>query len=324
MTEQNGEENMKEGKEEWLTKTYMVCILATICCILWGSAFPCIKLGYRWWKIASDDVGTQILFAGYRFFLAGIITIILGSVLQKKVLYPKREALLTVGKLSAFQTIIQYFLFYVGLANTTGVKASIIEAMNVFFAILVAAFIFRQEQITVNKMFGCILGFVGVVLVNYTSGGFTFSIKWNGEGAILMSALSYAVSSALIKRYSKKYDTVMLSGYQFVFGGLVLAGIGKSFGGSLTGISQKGLGILIYLAFVSAIAYTIWGILLKYNPVSKVAVFGFINPIAGVVLSALILKETNAVSMVTLIALMLVSIGIYIVNWKKEVNDTAQ
>lgn len=296
----------------------MVCILATVCCILWGSAFPGIKIGYRWWNIASDDVGTQILFAGYRFCLAGIITIIIGSISQKKLISPKKKELFTVVKLSAFQTIVQYFLFYVGLANTTGVKASIIEAMNVFFAILVAALIFRQEKISMKKMAGCILGFAGVILVNCNSGGFDLSMKWNGEGAILLSALSYAVSSALIKCYSREHDTVMLSGYQFVFGGFILAVLGKCFGGNLAGVSPKGIGILVYLAFVSAIAYTIWGILLKYNPVSKVAVFGFINPVAGVVLSALILKETSAVTMITLIALVLVSTGIYIVNWQKE------
>ncbi len=308
---------MKDQAKNYLTKTYAVCLLATVCCILWGSAFPCIKLGYKWWEISADNTGAQILFAGYRFFLAGIFTVILGSILQRRILFPQKSEWVTVMKLSSFQTIIQYFLFYVGLANTTGVKASIIEAMNVFFAILVAAICFRQERLSGRKLVGCLLGFVGVVIVNCNGGSFDLTMKWNGEGAILLSALSYAISSALIKQYAKEHDTVMLSGYQFMFGGIVLSVLGVLMGGRLQNVTVSGIRMLLYLALVSAIAYTIWGILLKYNPVSKVAVFGFVNPVAGVVLSAWILQEQSAVNLLTLFALVLVCAGIFIVNRKK-------
>jgi drug/metabolite transporter (DMT)-like permease len=47
----------------------------------------------------------------------------------------------------------------------------------------------------------------------------------------------------------------------------------------------------VYLGFVSAAAYSLYGLLLKYHPVSKVAIFGFTNPIFGVILSALFLHE---------------------------------
>ena len=69
------------------------------------------------------------------------------------------------------------------------------------------------------------------------------------------------------------------------------------------------------MAMISAVAYTLWSILLKFNPVSRVAVFGFMNPVCGVVLSALILNERNqAFSLQGLLALVLVCFGIYQVN----------
>ena len=52
--------------------------------------------------------------------------------------------------------------------------------------------------------------------------------------------------------------------------------------------------MLIYLALVSAVAYTLWGCLLKHNPVSRVTIFGFLTPVFGVVLSALLLSEGGA------------------------------
>lgn len=55
---------------------------------------------------------------------------------------------------------------------------------------------------------------------------------------------------------------------------------------------------------------------MKYNPVSKVSVFGFMNPVFGVILSAILLKE-EAQGVTSIIALVLVSTGIYIVNKTK-------
>lgn len=77
----------------------------------------------------------------------------------------------------------------------------------------------------------------------------------------------------------------------------------------------KGVAIVIYLAFVSAIAYTVWSLLLHYNDVSKVAVFGCLNPVFGAILSALILKESGqSFGMKEVIALVLISGGIFIVQ----------
>ena len=94
--------------------------------------------------------------------------------------------------------------------------------------------------------------------------------------------------------------------------------IGLLMGGKVHGFAAASTCMLVYLAVVSSVAYSLWGILLKYNPVSKVAVFGFMNPVFGVILSALLLGEgAQAAGVKSLIALLLVSIGIYVVN-KKE------
>ena len=93
------------------SRPFVMAILATICCLLWGSAFPAIKLGYRWFDIPAESTGTQILFAGYRFTLAGILTVVIGSILAKKVLLPKRESLTKIAVLSVFQTSLHYFCF---------------------------------------------------------------------------------------------------------------------------------------------------------------------------------------------------------------------
>lgn len=90
-------------------------------------------------------------------------------------------------------------------------------------------------------------------------------------------------------------------------------------GGHLDHIPAMGAVLILYLALVSAVAYTLWSVLLTYNDVSKVAIFGFVNPLCSVILSALVLGEVKqAFNAGSLIALMLVCVGIYVVNAKNK------
>lgn len=307
-------------KADTLKKTYIAALLAMLCSALWGSAFPCVKIGYGLFSVNTENPASLILFAGVRFFIAGIMVIIIGSIMHKKPMIPKLREVPKVISLSLFQTILQYLFFYIGLANTSGVKSSVIEGMSVFVCILISSLIFRLEKLTWLKIAGCVLGTAGIIVINLDS-SLLSGFNLTGDGFILISTVAYAMSSVLIKRFSVDTDTMMLSGWQFLFGGAVMTAIGLIAGGSLSisGSPAPAVLMLIYLAFISACAYSIWSILLKYNPVSKIAVFGFMNPVCGVLLSALLLGEAQqAFRPEALIALVLISLGIFIVNKGQE------
>ena len=130
-----------------LTKLPIVCLLAGICCALWGSAFPCVKIGYMLFSVDTAHVPSILLFAGMRFFLAGVLAVPIGSAAARRPLLPRsRRTWRHIAHLSLLQTILQYIFFYIGLAHTTGVKGSIIGASNAFAALLIAALLFRQRQ----------------------------------------------------------------------------------------------------------------------------------------------------------------------------------
>lgn len=308
-------------RDKLLTGRVSVMLLAMLCCLLWGSAFPFIKLGYRELGIAQTDSFSQLLFAGVRFILAGVLAVLIGSLVQRRALLPDRSDLKKAAVLSLFQTVSQYTFFYLGLARTTGMKSSIITGSNVFFSLVLSALIFRQEKLTPGKLAGCLIGFAGVVLINLRSGesaGFTLT----GEGFILFSAMSYGVSSCLIKRFSKEHDPVLLSGWQFILGGAVMTAVALCFGGSPGTLTLKGILILLWLAFVSAAAFSVWSLLLSHNPVSEVSVYGFTNPMFGALLSFLLLGEHSASSLPrTVISLLLVAAGIITVNISQRTDN---
>ena len=314
-----GEKRKMTQKQNTLTKTGIVALLACVCCILWGSAIPVIKAGYRLMEVDAADTASQIVFAGVRFTLAGLLVLIFASIREKKVLIPDRTILKYAVPVCLAQTVGQYFFFYIGVAHTSGVKGGIITGLGNFIAILMACLIVRNERMTGRKMAGCVLGFAGVVVINLMGKSLDMGFTFTGEGFILISQVAYGISTILINIYSKKVSPVVLSGTQFTMGGVVLILIGIGMGGHFGNITAVGVVIIFYLAMVSAVAYTLWSVLLAWNDVSKVAIFGFVNPLCSVILSALILGEVKqAFNTGSLVALLLVCAGIYIVNCKAK------
>ena len=305
-------------------------LACTASCLLWGSAFPCTKIAYRMFGIGGQDTGSIMAFAGSRFALAGVLVIVGVSVARRRPLVPGHGDWGAVLELSLFQTVLQYALFCVGLGHASGVTSSIIEGSNAFVTVILSCLVFRSERISAQKVLGCVVGFAGVALVTLDGAGtgqatFTFM----GEGMVLLSTVAAAMSSNIINRLSQAHDAVMLSGWQFLVGGLELLAAGLLLGGRVEpapGTSPAACAaLLVYMALISAVAYTLWSLALKANPVSRVAVFGFMNPVFGVILSAALLDETSVLRPSTAIAaLALVSAGIVIVNRVAPAKSGAQ
>ena len=307
---------MQNTKNNVFTNPIIVVLGAMLCCALWGSATPFIKLGYRvMFPAGGPDVPSTILFAGVRFFFAGVITVAVYSIARRRLLYPRLSNMPKVAVVSLFQTIVQYFFFYVGLANTSGAKGTIISGSSSFFAILISSLIFRQEKLTFKKIIACLVGFAGIIAVNLNGIDFIMNI---GDAFVLFSAISLGISSVLIKIFSRDEDPVVISGYQFILGGAVMVIVGLILGGSIDFSDLTGIAILAYLSLLSAVAYALWGVLLKYNPVSRVTIFSFMTPVFGVLLTKLMLPDESNVMLVNLlIALALVCLGVFMLNYVK-------
>lgn len=291
---------------------------AIFCTLLWGSAAPFIKWGYALFSIV--ETGDILVFAGIRFLLAGILVILAGSLLEGRWLTAGKGSLVPIMTLAFFQTFGQYFLYYLGVSQASGVDSAVITGTGAFISLLMAVYVFRYEKMTANKALGCLTGFAGILVMNRAALAQAGS-SLSGEILILTSQVFSSVSAAFIKKFTRVHNAVMLSGWQFTCGGLALALSGLVMGGSLPGASAAGWAVVLYLAFVSAAAYTLWGLLLKEYPMSRVGIFNCIIPVAGVFWSAALLHETGqAFAPSTLAAMALVAFGVWLVN-RPEVPD---
>lgn len=305
----------KYNQQQFFTQPAVVVLLALLTCCLWGSAFPAIKVGFQLFHIEGE--GSKILFAGYRFFAAGLLTLLFISIMEKRLVTIKLSSVPHIFVQGLIQTTIQYVCFYIGLSNTTGSKGSIINGSNGFFAIIAAHFMMKNEKMTMRKIIGCIIGFCGVIAVNLNGDGFGGGFSFMGDGMILLCSLSYGISSVTLKQNSRRETPNAITAYQLLFGGALLILIGYICGGEVSGFTLKSTLLLGYLSMTSTITFCLWANLLKYNPVGKITIFGFSIPVFGVLMSAAFLGE-SALNLPIIFALLLVSVGIVIVNYEKN------
>ncbi len=309
------------GTHPFFSQRKVVFLLAGLCCLLWGSAYPSIKNGYALFAIAADDVPSKMVFAGYRFVLAGLLLLLMAQLMHRPIFNLSRKNLRQIVTLGLTQTSLQYVFFYIGLAYTTGVKGSIMNGTGTFFSVLLAHFIYHNDRLSWRKVLGCTVGFVGVMVVNFGQDLLDFHFTLLGEGSVVLAAFILSAASIYGKNVSQHMDSIIMTGYQLAIGGLVLVLGGYFFGGTLTGFTWKASALLFYLALLSSVAFALWSILLKYNSVGSVTIFNFLIPVFGAVLSALFLGE-SILEWKNVFALLLVCTGIFLVT--KEASSTVQ
>lgn len=295
-------------------KRSVIAVVAIVCGLLWGSAFPVLKISYGELKMASDDIYAKMVFAGIRFFLAGAMILVYTRIRHKKpILSEMKGFTMAVLGMGILGTALQYFFFYNGLARTSGVTSSIIVGMGTFLVAIFAHFYYPDDQLNMRKITGLTLGMVGVAAVALLKGPLEFQLQWNGEGFLLISVTVSSIAAIYGKELGKRMNTLVMTGSQMCMGALILLA------GGLTGIEANsiqwtgfGIGLLLYASFLSAVAFGLWYTLLVFNKAGEVSLYKFLIPVFGSLLSAVFLGE--AFTLIHSIALILVVLGIWLVN----------
>lgn len=288
-------------------------ILAVICTMLWGSAIPTIKVGYDVFNIAPAATADKLLFAGVRFLGAGLLILVSFSIFSKNIVIEKglfKHSLI----LGLIQTAGQYFFMYIGLAYTTGVNTSVFNAVGTLLYIVLAWIIYRDEKVSKIKVLGCGIGFFGILLNSFATQKMGI-LSFKGDGFVIISSVCVAIGFLYSKHCVKNADPFLLTGIQMGIGGLVLLVIGLLSGGKLPTITATGIILLLYLMLVSAVAFSLWTLLLKEYPASLVGVFNFLTPVFGAVFSYILSKlglldESSAFTVYTVLAIICSAGGI--------------
>jgi len=301
-------------KSETWQKQSVIALVATICGLLWGSAFPVLKISYAELNMATEDVFAKMVFAGTRFFLAGaFILIFYRARHQKNICSELKGYMKHVLLMGIMGTTLQYFFFYNGLARTSGVTSSIMVGMGTFILALMAHFYYPDDRLNRRKISGLVLGMMGVGSVALMKGPLDFAMQWNGEGFLLIANTVASLAAIYGKELGKRMNILVMTGSQMCMGAAILL-VGGLSGLQPGSIHWTGLGIvlLIYAALLSAIAFGLWYTLLVFNKAGEVSLYKFLIPVFGSLLSAIFLGESF--TLIHGFALILVVLGIWLVN----------
>ena len=287
-------------------------LLAIFCNVLWGSAFPFIKLGYRLYVSDSAAAASILCFAGVRFMIGAALVWLAGLALNHRPLPMQRgKTLASACGLGLWQTAAQYFFYYSAVALLTGAMGGILNSTQSFMGVILAHFLYgNKDRLTPRKALGCALGFGGVLVATLGNHG-GGSVK--GMAFMLIASVIFALAGPWNKAVTQHADSFSVSVLNLGVGGLALAVLGFAMGGSLHPQSAAGIPVLLFLAFISGAGYVIWALLMKNNPVSRIAIFGFVNPVVNVLLSA-VLNGEPLFRWQYLAALVFVCVGIWLVN----------
>ena len=286
--------------------------MAVVCNVLWGSAFPFIKMGYRLFAIDATDTASIMCFAGVRFMLSALLVYAGGAALRRGPLpMPKGKNLLSCCGLGLWQTAAQYTFYYSAVALLTGAMGGILNSTQSFMGVILAHFLYgKADRMTPRKAIGCALGFSGVLVA--TLGNHGSGSGW-GVFCMMAATIIFTLSGPWNKSVTKKADSFAVCFLNLFVGGLALFVLGTVMGGRLHVQSALAAVVMLYLAFICGAGYILWALLMKNNPVSRIAIFGFVNPVVNVLLSA-VLNGEPLFRWQYLAALVFVCVGIWLVN----------
>lgn len=300
-----------------LKRKWVVVCIAIFCSILWGSAFPVLKVSYEELQMAKDDTIAKIVFAGMRFLLAGLILLV-GLIFSnpKKLFVTKRQILFLVI-FGILQTSLQYFFFYNGLAEVSGMQGAILLSSGTFFTVVLAHFFYTNDRINWKKTVGLMAGFAGIIVANWGE-ELKLTFQVTGEGYMILAALTSAIGTIMAKELAIGIHPFALTGWQLTIGaGLMLViGIPQLQENAIT-FTPLGWMLFIYSALLSAVAFGLWYSILKFNKAGEISMFKFITPVSGAILSAMFIPG-ESLNIFIMGALILVATGIIAVNYKGQ------
>ena len=289
-----------------------VAVFALTAAVVWGWAYPLIKLGFKEFAITPDMTGSKMLFAGVRFCLSGLIILAMAKGRGFSFRLRKGSDCGFLLLYALFNTTFHYAFFYFGLSHSEGARAAILNTLSVFTVVILACLFFKSDKLTLRKILGCLIGFLGILALNLggEQGGTGFT--WLGDGMIILNALSSAVASLMTRGLSQRVNVFVGTGYSLALGGFLLIVPGLLLGGTLPLITPLGLLYLLLLIGISTTGFSLYNKLLSCNPVGKVAIYNSLIPVIGALTSCLCLGETFYTKY--LIAGALATWGIYLVN----------
>ncbi|MGH7557548.1 MAG: DMT family transporter [Gemmatimonadota bacterium] len=283
--------------------------LVALLCFIWGSTWLVIKIGLA-------DL-PPFLAAAVRFVIAAAI--LAGLARARRIPLPRsaRSHGLLVGVgLSSFG--ISYGIVYWAEQFIPSGLTAVLFATLPFFTLLLAHALIRAERMTVRRLAGVVIGFLGVLLVFRGDLSIEHPRGTVAAVVLLLSPLVSAAANVSVKRWGMDLHPYQLSILPMIYGALALLAASLAVEDvSAARWTPVAIGSVAYLAvFGSAFAFVGYYTLLREVPVTTLNLISYVFPIVAVALGYIVLGET--LDRLTLAGAGLVLVGIAVATWRRR------
>ncbi|PYE49534.1 EamA family transporter [Paenibacillus barcinonensis] len=273
---------------------YILLIIITT--LIMGTSFPVGKIGMGY--------APPFLLMGLRYILAGSV---MALVLRKRPLPRRWQEWVKIILIGLFQSAGVMGCVYYSMNWISSSESAIITFTNPLLVIVFSAMLYGITY-RFSQWIGVIVGFAGIL----------FTFGWHisltpGTWIGLCGAISFAISTLLIKRWGKHFDTFVLTSYQMLAGGLLLLLLSLWVEEPHFTVTTVSVLSLFYLTLIcSIVQFSLWFYLLQNSDPAQTSSFLFLAPFFGVLSSWVMLGEQ--IQWFVGAGGMLIGLGIYLVN----------
>ncbi|HDE4904796.1 TPA: DMT family transporter [Staphylococcus aureus] len=261
-----------------LQDTTFLSYLFTI--ILWGSAFPMIK-------IALNDFSAESLSA-FRLILATII--LLPFVIIKKLPTPELRDIPVIFILGFCGFVIYHTALNFGEALiSAGISGILVSTTPIFSSAL--AYIFLKEHFSKWNWLSSLVAFIGISIISISKDDYT-TINVLGVFIILLASFSESLYFTFQKKYIEKYGFIAFTLYTIMASSPFMLIFIPEIINDIHGATFTSIVSVLYLAiFPTIIPYVLLAYIVKSVGVSDATMSLYLTPIVSLLLSYLLLDE---------------------------------
>ena len=289
------------------TKTILLSLFVMA---LWGSLFSFIKIGYNAFSIDANSIPDILLFAGLRFIVSGFIVCVFSAAKKEKVASPKWKNIYYIFIVGLFSIVLHYAFTYIGLSTTDSSKTALMKQLGALLYVCFAFLFFKNEKFSLLKIIGAVVGFGGIIAINYNPGGITFT---TGDILIILASVCTVVANVISKKSVEGNSPFWITGISQLTGGIILFVAALCMGANMLNFDLKSTAVFAYICFASIFSYSIWYYILKTNSLSKMLIIKFSEPLFACIFGAVLLGE-NIFKIQYLLAFVLICSGIWLGN----------
>ena len=287
----------------------MSALIAVGLCTMFGSNAIAVKMSFS---------GLGVYFASVVRFSIAFCCLVIWAKFTNQNLAVKRKYWPSLFIIS-FSFSIQLLLFYTGLSRSPASRSSIIINLQPFFVLIIAHFFIKDDRISLKKILGISLGFLGNVMIFFDRSSVQERIQ-SGDFLVLLGAFLWGCNAVYTKKVIHRFKAIQVALYPMA-AAIPISAIGSYYFDEQMIYSLNStivLSIAYQSVFVATFGYVAWNSLLKRYGAVSLHSFIFIMPVTGVALGGLLLDEPISSQLIT--GLSLIVIGLLVIHIKRKMD----